>query len=628
MSKRKKKISNIFVEEDKPDFRVIKTSLKSILKEYQTNHPLLNKWVHECNDIAITVYQFIRLYILDCYHTNKEIPELTEELLSYFVRACGIKQKKGTIKHQDFQNELDEFYDKEFKPCLQKKKFSLFNKKFMLNYLIIQIHIAFYNNLKEHFVTRFRRFINLTIPIELKDDKNRNIKENIKLANSVKSLLLLNKDTIDLPEELKEYVIWVKSKFLPNGEVSEKGHGYDVKVSPHKYLYFTIKMNEHLENLNNKKIKLFQPIPLRTQIIPKYITLDACVILNILGIGTTKYLKDHPIVIKENQELGNANRLDIWSYLFHVNKKVMNIKGYLFKTIQTDGVGVSICFQKIGKHKSKATTKKDKKQSEMYITDLTRSEIDICQKKTLLGIDPGKSNLVYIINETKNTLRYTAPQRRKESYSKKYCNIISSKKFHNGIIQTETTLSNFNSKTVDYERYKEYLSAKIKMNDDVKEFYQDLKLRKFKWRVWIYQRKSEDVFFNKIEKTYGKDLLLCYGNWSTTKQMKYIMPTRGIGLRRRLSKKYKTLLVDEFNTSVICNQCKSKLSNFKKDGEKVHRVLVCNECKSGSSDSKTSTFINRDINGSLNILEISKQWILNQTRPIAFERNQTCTLTG
>lgn len=627
MSKRKKKNKSIFIEDDKSDFRSIKTSLKSILKEYDTNGPLLNKWVHECNDIAIIVYQFIRLYILNCYHNNKEIPELTTELIEYFIRTCGVKQAKGTIKHKDLQSQLDMFYEKEFKPCIQKEKFSLFNKKYMLGYLIIQIHTAFYNNLKEHFLTRFRRFINLTIPIALKDDNKRNIKENCMIANSIKSSLLLNKE-IDLSKELKEYSDWIKDNFLPLTAVSDKGHGYDVKVSPHKYLYFTIKMNEHLENLNNKDIKLFQPIPLRTQIIPKYITLDACVILNILGIGTTKYLKEHPIATKGHQEIGNANRLGIWEHLFKVNKKVMKMKGYLFKTIQTDGVGVSICFQKIGKHKSKALVKEELKRSEMYITDLSDKERLICQEKKILGGDPGKSNLIYFIDDTKQSLRYTAPQRRKESYSKKYCNIISSKKFHAGIIETETVLSKFNSKTVNYKYYKEYIAAKTKVNDNIKDFYQDIKFRKFKWRVWIYQRKSEDIYINNIAKMYGCNLLLCYGDWSNSKQMKYIMPTRGIGLRRCISKKYQTLLVDEYKTSCICNKCKSKLSNLEKGGGKIHRVLVCNECKSGSSDSKTSTFINRDINGSLNILEISKEWFFNKSRPTAFSRNQADTLIG
>jgi hypothetical protein len=40
------------------------------------------------------------------------------------------------------------------------------------------------------------------------------------------------------------------------------------------------------------------------------------------------------------------NKNYIWSKIFNTYKRVMKMKGYEFKTIQTDGIGVSICFQK------------------------------------------------------------------------------------------------------------------------------------------------------------------------------------------------------------------------------------------------------------------------------------------
>ena len=72
------------------------------------------------------------------------------------------------------------------------------------------------------------------------------------------------------------------------------------------------------------------------------------------------------------------------------------------------------------------------------------------------------------------------------------------------------------------------------MNDELRGFYEKKLFRKLKWRSWIYQRKSEDRFLNKIEEKFGKseDILLCYGNWSNTKQMKYTMPTKGVGLKK------------------------------------------------------------------------------------------------
>ena len=44
--------------------RVVKTSLKSILKDYDNNFPIINNLVLECNEIVIRTYQFIRLDII------------------------------------------------------------------------------------------------------------------------------------------------------------------------------------------------------------------------------------------------------------------------------------------------------------------------------------------------------------------------------------------------------------------------------------------------------------------------------------------------------------------------------------------------------------------------------------
>ena len=53
------------------------------------------------------------------------------------------------------------------------------------------------------------------------------------------------------------------------------------------------------------------------------------------------------------------NKDFIWRKIFRTDKKVMKIKDYEFKTLLTDGVGVSICFQKIEKSKTKKLLDKD-----------------------------------------------------------------------------------------------------------------------------------------------------------------------------------------------------------------------------------------------------------------------------
>ena len=185
-----KKRKPFFSQKEKGPIITIKTSLKSILKDYNSNYSIINKLVIDCNDIVIRTYQFIRLYLLDCYHKNKTIPILDKDNILYFIRAGGIQDNRG--RHQinnEYQTELELFYDTEFKECINKEKYNLKNKSYIIPYLAIQIQTGLNNNIKEHFITRIRRFMNVFAPIDLSIDENK------KIFNTVKNLILL--DTID-----------------------------------------------------------------------------------------------------------------------------------------------------------------------------------------------------------------------------------------------------------------------------------------------------------------------------------------------------------------------------------------------------------------------------------------------
>ena len=140
----------------------------------------------------------------------------------------------------------------------------------------------------------------------------------------------------DIPED---YRIWsdnIKTNYLPTEY--EKCYGYDVKVRPENYLFYTIKMNEDIEKLNNniktnkslaeedkrfKIKKLFQPIPLRNTIIPNYITIDTNVILSLFKN------KGESQMNKKTKKYKNH----IWDKIFKTNKKVMTMKDYEYNMI-------------------------------------------------------------------------------------------------------------------------------------------------------------------------------------------------------------------------------------------------------------------------------------------------------
>lgn len=623
--KKKKYISPFFKNKSKPDFTTVKTSLKTILKDYDVNYPLINDLVIQMNEIAVRTYQFIRLFVLYKYHKNEEIPKFNSGFIMDCIRMCGVsgkpRGKRRNSKPKDYLNDLKLFYENQFKSLIDKgKELSLKGITCPLMYLAIDIETSIYNNIKVHFLTRIRRFLNIVNPCPDTDKK---------VFNKIKNAILLDKIDRITDDSYKKWAFKIKKEFLPPNY--KECYGYDVKCDPHKYIFYSIKMNEHIEKLNeeinsNKNLtdqekskltnKLFQVIPLRNSIVPKYITFDAKGLLRTIAKCHFK----GKMAQVDNKIKDNAS--EVWSSIFNTENRVMKKKGYEFKTLQTDGVGVSICFQKVGrKYKQEANDIDEDK--EMYISDLNSSDLKTCETKTLVSVDPGKLSLVYMLDQKKNKLRYSAPQRRFESKAKRCQEIIENEKTRQKINEIENTLSLYNSKTVKLNRFKEYIKKKTIVNGLLKKFYYLKLWRKFKWRKWIATRKSEDLFLNRIESTFGKkeDLLICYGNWSRRKQMKYMMPTKGIGLRRIISKRFNVVLVDEYKTSALCSRCNSKLTNYKN----IHRVLVCTKCEGISSESRKNIFMHRDINACMNMLRLSNKWIKTQSRLKAFCRSESET---
>lgn len=375
-------------------------------------------------------------------------------------------------------------------------------------------------------------------------------------------------------------------------------------------------MNSILEEQDRK---LFQPIPLRTDIIPKYITLDTASLVSLFcpdkdGKKTKKgeLLKN----IKENQR-------DVWSSFIDLNNKIFRNARYQFSyQLQTDGVGCSILFirkdlveNKKWGSKIPVVEEKDYPQlealDEVHLNDL--------KSRKIIGCDPGKRSLVYMADEEGNRLQYTAPQKRIESKVKRNAYVLGIEKRRSGIIKKETVLSSYNGKTSNYSKFKSYLVEKTRLNNETIEFYQREVWRKMKFRSYSYGKKTIDVFLNKIQETFGENLLIGYGNWSRDTQMKHFMPTMNKGLRKEIHRKYDTITVNECLTSKTCCMCMSQLENCRdKKGRKIHRLLVCKGQGCVSSQNKKAVFKTRDLNSAVNILNLTKAWIDRKERPEEF----------
>ena len=623
--------------QNKKDFFTIKTSLKSIIKNHE-DIDTINLLVIETNDYVIRTYLFMRLYFLYSYYNKIPFIPIDKDSILYFMRTLATRDNRGVQpKNKELQKDLNTFYTKEFEPLINKPKFDFKNKTKIIPYAAIHIETSFKNNIKIHFITRFRRFLNIIKPNIniISSNKGKELdKEKDRFYNTIKNSIL--NDTIDTtcPNEYKEFAKEVRNNYLPLEY--EKSFYYDCQKDNNinTYLHFMIKMNEVIEkrnNLLNSKIrltvnmnekrnlqkevkKLFQIIPLRNEIIPHYMTFDK-----------------HAI-----KETFNIKEDNIWGNIFNTDFKVFKHKNYTLSTFHTDGVGVSLTFKR-DNYKENKKIKSKETYNNIYLDEMNNEDLDIIKTKKLVVVDPGKKGIC-MLDDTKTNVNYTTAQRRKESLRKRHNIILNNEKISNNIISKETLLSINSSKTVNYEEFKVFIKEKLMLNTKVNEFYNQKLFRKLKFRTQIALRKSEDTFLKTIEEKYGskEDIVIGYGDWSTPRQMKYCVPSINQGLKKIIEKKFKVFTIDEFRTSKLCSSCNKELKHYKMScddiykyniknintngNKEIHRLLICSAC-SGPEDKKT-TYWNRDINACVNMLKLSTEYINNRTRNKLFCRTQ------
>ena len=603
---KKKKPKDTFQEfrnNEKSAYKTFKIPLKTILLNHDTIQPVINNLVFEMNDLVIHTYQFIRLYVLNCYKNNNTLPIIDETFILYCIKSLGSRDNRGKKgKDAELLEVLEKFYKTEYQPLLNHEKTNLKNTTFLLPYLATQIHTSLHNNFQEHFIQHFLRFINKTTN-EITEDKSI-------LFQFKKQLLELN----ETDEMFSNWKLTHLSHILPN-EIKKSIH-YDIKVRPFEYLKGMLYMNSVLEK---QESKLFQPLPLRNNIIPKHIIIDTASLINLFCPEKDKEGNK----VKKGELLSNVkeNQNEVWCIFINLKNKIFKNKHYQFHNqIQTDGISCCLLFiRKDLKDKKWGSRVPVLQEQDFYnIEDLSKEQLDTLKDRNIVGCDPGKRSLVYMMDKNGNKLQYTAPQRKRESKTKTNQRILLEERKRNGIIKKETHLSFQNSKSVDCEKFKMYLVEKDKLNKETIEFYKRDTWRKMKFRQYSYGKKSIDTFLNKIKETFGENILIGYGNWSRSSQMKHFMPTMNKGLRKLIHKKYDTITINECNTSKNCCDCNNDLEYYKdKEGKKVFRLLVCSNCV--SCENKKIVFRTRDANSSINIMNLANCWIDKQERPLCFQ---------
>ena len=170
------------------------------------------------------------------------------------------------------------------------------------------------NNIRCHFIEYLNRFVNVLLKNQYinADTDSESLKKLNKEMSAVKNDLLYDRQPTEYKSDLK-YHSWIQQHrdlMLPNLEKKERLEKwihenisqipkefekrnnvyYDIKLNPQKYLKHMIYMNLKIEEYQREQeqeqeqndmkhqLSMFQFFPLRTEIVPKYISIDISII--------------------------------------------------------------------------------------------------------------------------------------------------------------------------------------------------------------------------------------------------------------------------------------------------------------------------------------------------------------
>ena len=475
-----------------------------------------------------------------------------------------------------------------------------------------------------------------------------------------------------------KYTQWYndnKNKILPmnNG----KSHFIYLDKVPQTYLKYMIFINNFLGENNCKTYQFF---PLRTNIILKHIQLDTTSLINLL-VNDKKKQQEYYKNIVINKDI-------IWREFFKLDKKIFkNTKKYNFDyTILTNGYDVSIRkietnFNEIKnikmkkrqdaankakdenkgkemeeraqnkrdkinkknikeinqeKNKKNITKKENKKKKDefTYIDDLTVEKSNELLKRNKVYVDPGKNNLFMMMDDNGKILRYSNKQRMYETKRLVYQKKIKKIKDNLNITQIENSLSEYNSKTCNYEKFKMYISKKNEVNEELMEKYEYEKFRKYKWYTYINTQKSNEKLIKTIKEKFGENPVIIMGDWSRKSQMKHIISTPNISLKRKIYKKIEGYDMDEYKTSCIHYKTKTECDNLyipikykwkqkkgnKNNDKKIMKKIKIHSVLTYKMENKRMGCINRDKNSVNNIKIISLIILRKEKRPEIYSR--------
>lgn len=326
------------IDRGKQTHKIIKSSLKNILNNYEDFIPIIENTVLRTNKIIIYGYQFLRAFIVEKYNDNIKI----DRQFIYNILKTVSNNDKIKFDANDKYSDIFEFYNNVFINHIDYK-FDNSNLSFILQYASIEMNTCFQNNIMNHFKDYLNRYINIIFLDSQKDDISKITDKNIRnekyrtIKNDLRLMKLdLYSNSIEKYEGIhKDWLNENRNNLVP--KLLNDNINYHLKNSPYDFINYSIYINKEIEKLNRRP---YQIVPQRNNNVPKFITFDHAGIVDIFGYELIKSInKDNLKDIINIHNIENKKKHEIKSNkLKEENKEVKELKIIDIKNIRKDEI--------------------------------------------------------------------------------------------------------------------------------------------------------------------------------------------------------------------------------------------------------------------------------------------------
>ncbi|TYZ68620.1 hypothetical protein PybrP1_002811 [[Pythium] brassicae (nom. inval.)] len=298
--------------------------------------------------------------------------------------------------------------------------------------------------------------------------------------------------------------------------------------------------------------------------------------------------------------------------------------------IKTDGFGVSVLLRVC-----KIRTA-DSSDSQHGFSDVNGAEAAV-DRHELWGLDPGRSMLFVASSSTGRSARCSMDEYYTDAGFKRRLRTIQHWQLNNA--EVRDAIANMTSaKTASLERLKLHVATVTRAQELLLSFETHRPYRQLRFRHHGLARRKLDQLANNLTMLSKRSTTIGYGNWSGSNSRGVIKGGNGVPVNKfatRLAARCRVESIDEFRTSQVHHDCPTRNSSAPEDHTnnfnhihrrkqtpegktkivKIHRVLHCTRSNGGCGIT-----VDRDINASLNILQLLVCHIHNEDRPPALSR--------